>query len=281
MTNKTVLLTGATGFVGRKILKYLQKNKYKIKIVARDRDIARKLESEDIQVIVTKDLFNEDISWMKNILTGIDTIIHSAWYAEPGKYLDSIKNIQCLNGTLNLGQAAKESNVSKFIGIGTCFEYDFKQKMPLTENSKLNPLSIYAATKVSTFYCLKELFEQTSISFSWCRLFYMFGEGEDERKLYSYLKKRLDQNLEVDLTSGQQVRDFMDVDEVGDKIVKLLKVEHTGPINICSGNPVSVKEFCQKIAIQENKQHLLKFGARKDNAFDPDEVYGIQNPSLQ
>ena len=94
-------------------------------------------------------------------------------------------------------------------------------------------------------------------------------------------KKRLDQNLEVDLTSGQQVRDFMDVDEVGDKIVKLLKVEHTGPINICSGNPVSVKEFCQKIAIQENKQHLLKFGARKDNAFDPDEVYGIQNPSLQ
>ena len=131
MTNKTVLLTGATGFVGRKILKYLQKNKYKIKIVARDRDIARKLESEDIQVIVTKDLFNEDISWMKNILTGIDTIIHSAWYAEPGKYLDSIKNIQCLNGTLNLGQAAKESNVSKFIGIGTCFEYDFKQKCPL------------------------------------------------------------------------------------------------------------------------------------------------------
>ena len=63
--------------------------------------------------------------------------------------------------------------------------------MPLTENSKLNPLSIYAATKVSTFYCLKELFEQTSISFSWCRLFYMFGEGEDERKLYSYLKKKI------------------------------------------------------------------------------------------
>lgn len=277
MKYKKVLLTGASGFVGKKILKYLLKHKYSIKAVVRDLRIKEQAEFEQVEFIYTEDIFKEELSWWEEQISDVDIIVHAAWYSEPGRYLDSLENLNCLKGTLNLAQAVKYSNVKRFVGLGTCFEYDLTADMPLSVKSSLDPKTIYAATKVSAFYNLRELFDESNLNFSWCRLFYMFGDGEDERKLTSYLRSRLSKNLEVELTSGEQIRDFMDVDKVGNSIVQLISLDHSGPINICSGIPISVKDFCLKIAKKEGKEHLLKFGSRKENKFDPEAVYGLKS----
>ena len=102
-----VLLTGATGFVGRQILKALSESGIKVRVVMREGTQSRIANLDAIESIVTTtDLFAENSNWWANVLRGIDTVIHAAWYAEPGQYLQSSKNLDCLQGTLNMAKGA-------------------------------------------------------------------------------------------------------------------------------------------------------------------------------
>ena len=122
----TVLLTGATGFVGRQVLKVLGDHGLPIRAIVREGKEALVIGSRNLErVITTKDLFAEKSEWWAEACAGIDTIIHVAWYAESGKYLQSEKNLDCLVGTLEMAQGAVEACVRRVVGIGTwrCRQY--------------------------------------------------------------------------------------------------------------------------------------------------------------
>ena len=90
----TVLLTGATGFVGRHILAQLEKRGINTVIPVRQNWESRiEIDEALTRVIETIDLFAERYEWWCNTLEGVDTVIHSAWCAEPGFYLTSDKNL--------------------------------------------------------------------------------------------------------------------------------------------------------------------------------------------
>ena len=275
--SRKILLTGATGFVGRQILKCLQGEDLDIILVVRD-EMEKIIINKNriIKTILTKNLFAEDINWWVEACSGVDIVIHSAWYAEPGKYLLSDKNIDCLQGTLNLARGAAHSGVKKFVGIGTCFEYDLSGGV-LSETTPLKPITPYASAKAAAYLMLSQWFYTKKIDFTWCRLFYLFGEGEDSRRLAPYLRSRLKENKIVELTSGDQVRDFMDVADAGKLISKVALNKSIGAINICSGVPITVREFSENIAAEYGSIDLLRFGVRPDNIVDPPCVVGVPN----
>ena len=98
-SNEKILITGAIGFVGSQILKSLSKKDISIRLVVRNHSSEfSKLENID-KIIQTENLFTETEDRLDDICSDIDLIIHSAWYAEPGKYIDSPLNIDCLVGT--------------------------------------------------------------------------------------------------------------------------------------------------------------------------------------
>src|SRR5262249_10932532 len=140
-------------------------------------------------IVTTPDLFAESVGWWSKACAGVDTVIHAAWYAEPGHYLHSPKNADCLARTLAFAEGALKAGVRRFVGVGTCFEYDLSAGT-LSVSSPLKPLTPYAEAKVETFRTLTDLF-RGKISFAWCRLFYLYGEGEDVRRLVPYLHARL------------------------------------------------------------------------------------------
>jgi dTDP-6-deoxy-L-talose 4-dehydrogenase (NAD+) len=275
-TIRNILLTGATGFIGQRVLEELKKDKKnRIKVITRGINNTA-LENNNIEVIKTKNAFTESMKWWEDCCNDIDLIIHLAWYVEPGKYLNSNKNFQCISGTTNLVRAAKIKNVKKFVGIGTCFEYDLSDREVKTVDSKLKPRSLYAASKLACFHLISNFYKNTSIDFLWLRLFYLYGEGESEKRFYGHIVKQLKQDKFVYLNFPDKVRDYLEISEASKKITNYALSKAVGVKNICSGRAVTLYDFAYNIAKRYNKCSLIKVKKLKEieKTYDPDFVLG-------
>lgn len=275
--SKRILITGATGFVGRQIFKALQKNEVSIVPVVRaGKEPLIEDRSKVEKIISTPDLFAESETWWTEQCQNIDLVIHAAWYAEPGEYLNSLINIDCLVGSLKMAKGAALAGIHRYVGIGTCHEYDLSDGN-LTEDTPLKPLTPYASAKASLYIALSKWFSVQAIQFAWCRLFYLYGEGEDGRRLMPYIRRQLENGVAAKLTRGDQIRDFMNVAEVGKIVAKIGIGCQQGVINICSGKPITVRQFAEKIAAEYQRFDLLQFGAREVHCVDPPLITGKPN----
>lgn len=271
---KKILITGSSGFVGKYVLKNLDKKKYSITLVNRKRIAGYKN-------IIVKDFFKLKISDYIKLLQNQDIVLHLAWYTEPGKYFNSYLNFECLLGSINFAIASKIIKVKKFIGIGTCLEYlPKKQKLKLTDKIKGN--SIYSASKIMLYKFCISLFKNTSTKFSWCRMFYLYGHGEPKLKLYSYVKSQIKKKKIAMLSSGDQIKDFIHISDATLKLIEIIENDkYVGPLNICSGRGQSVKSFATEIGNKNNGLKYLKFKKKKLNEVDPSYIVGKSSINLK
>lgn len=271
-----VTLTGATGFVGRQILQNLLARGCAVRALVRDPSrLNRNPVGGQLEVVHTPNLFAESTDRLEELLAGSETLVHAAWFAEPGEYLASPVNLACLTGTLNLASAFVAAGGKRFVGVGTCAEYDTSTGL-LAPDTPLAPNTLYAACKAAASQVLHHFFDGEGVSFAWSRIFYLYGEGEDERRLVPYIRQQLEAGQEVLLTSGSQVRDFLDVKDAGRMIADLALGQQQGPVNICSGNAVTVRQLAEHIADEYDRRDLLRFGARPENKFDPPRIVGVR-----
>ena len=174
-----------------------------------------------------------------------------------------------------LAKGAAEAGVRRFIGTGTCFEYDLSYGQ-LSVEVPIKPLTPYASAKAATYMALSQYLPARSVEFAWCRLFYLYGDGEDPRRLVPYLRTQLKSGKVAKLSSGRQIRDFIDVCDAGQLIVNAAFSNVQGPVNICSGVSVTVQNLAEKIADEYGRRDLLHFGAREESLMDPFCVVGIK-----
>ena len=268
-----VVLTGGTGFVGRHVARELVARGCAVTCVVRS-GTAERLPGGVAEVVEVEDLFAQTAGWWDSVLPTGARLVHTAWTATPGKYINDPANLDCLAGTIALVQGAIAAGMAKVVGIGTCIEYRLGNA-PLDIDTSLDPQSPYAGAKAAAFLALSTTLAQTEIAFAWCRLFYLHGEGEHPGRLVPSLHERLSRGEVVELTEGHQTRDFLDVAEGARRIVAVALGETTGPVNICSGQPVTVRELALEIAGRYGREDLLRFGARAENPFDPAFVVGV------
>jgi nucleoside-diphosphate-sugar epimerase len=273
-----VLLTGAGGFVGRQVLAAFAARGVVVRVVLRNGRVVPAEAADAVErIVTTPDLFAESVEWWQRACEGIDTVVHVAWYAEPGRYLQSPLNLECLEGTLRLARGAVAAGVRRLVGIGTCFEYDLSGGGLLTTDTPLRPSTPYAGAKAAAYHALSTFAPTVGVSFAWCRLFYLHGDHEDPRRLVPYLRARLSAGETAELTSGRQVRDFLDVRAAGAWIAELAIGQRTGAVNVCSGVPITVRALAERIADEYGRRDLLRFGARPDNLIDPPMVVGVRD----
>jgi dTDP-6-deoxy-L-talose 4-dehydrogenase (NAD+) len=130
---------------------------------------------------------------------------------------------------------------------GTCFEYGM-QSGTLSEDMPVDADNPYGFAKQVLHRQLRFLQQRTPFALNWCRLFYMYGEGQPADSLYSQFSAAVrNGERRFRMSGGEQLRDFLPVTDVARLIVGLaLDAPGRGTVNICSGRPVSVRSLVER-----------------------------------
>lgn len=264
---KKVLVTGATGLIGKELITPLLNRGFKIYAIRTKEDPS---DNKDVNW-VTGNLFDEvfigDI--MKEIKP--EYLLNMAW-ATTGDYLSSDINYKFLTAGLNLIRCFKENGGKKAVYAGTCFEYKFK-------NEKLKETDELDAMKNNYVFCKNKLHEivgyycqNNKIDFGWGRIFYVYGHNEDKTRLTGMVIDKLSHNEEVVITSGPLQKDYMYTKDIAAAFAAFLDSGICGTVNICTGRSISIKEYVLTIADKLNKRNLIKF--RDDCTNQPNIIIG-------
>jgi nucleoside-diphosphate-sugar epimerase len=263
-----VIITGASGFVGSHIVRALWSQGCEIHLICREQSNCWRIEDLLPSLHLIRGELDSDI--VKEYLTRIkpELCIHAAWYATPGKYATALENVDSLQRSLNLILHLVEVGCRRFVGIGTCFEYDFNSGY-LSESSPTHPISLYAATKIAFSQVIQELGKSAGMEVVWTRLFYQYGPMEDEKRLIAGIITSLLKDRAIEITKGEQVRDFLHVEDIASAIWSVACSKLKGVVNIGSGQPVTVREIATRLGEYLHKPHLVKVGALPYRPNDP------------
>jgi nucleoside-diphosphate-sugar epimerase len=103
--------------------------------------------------------------------------------------------------------------------------------------------------------------EQVGLSQAWGRIFFLYGPREHPNRLISSVIRALLLDQPARCTHGNQIRDYLYVEDVGDAFVTLLESGVEGPVNIASGHPIALREIIHKIAKKLDREDLVQLGA--------------------
>lgn len=270
----TVLVTGAAGFIGSRVVRSLLESNQQVAAMVLPGDRTHRLAdiAGKIQIVEADLRDGESIARHLDHLRP-EACIHLAWYVEPGKYLDSRENLVCLQSGLMLLEELARTGCRHLVGVGTCFEYDIGPT-PLREDSPTKPATLYAACKLALYLVAAKRATQLGVGFAWARLFYLFGPYEDQRRLIPAAIKALLAGREFDTTPGDQVRDYMHVDDVASGISSLSLKRLDGPFNVCSGDPVTIAGLMQMLGDLMGRPELIRVGGFPYREWDPKYVSG-------
>jgi len=263
--NKKILLTGATGLIGKEIIKPLQDMGYEISALTIDNTNA-----ENGVHWIKCNIFNEES--IKEAFNQVKPthLLNFAW-ATTGDYLSSNINFEFVKAGLNLLKYFNENGGKRAVFVGTCFEYEFKEE-PLKENDTLNPQTIYAKCKNELHQLAETYCKQNEISFGYGRIFYVYGHGENEKRLTAHIINTLKNNEEVLIKNGDLVKDYMYTKDIAGAFAKFVDSDVEGSVNICTGVGVSLREYATTIAKKMTKeQHLV---IKQEETTQPSRIVG-------
>lgn len=262
-----VLVIGATGFVGSQIVAGLLRHGDDVCAIVRPGSHRGTVaEIPGVHFLEADVLTPDGRARIAN--SGCDVCIHAAWFVEPGNYLASLTNIDFLCATVELARIAAAAGFRRFVGVGTCFEYDLSAGY-LSEKSRLGPAHLYSAAKASSYLALKELGAVTGMEIAWARLFYLYGPREHPARLVPSLARALLRGEETRCTLGRQVRDFLHVEDAGDAIAAVAHSDLIDAVNIGSGEPTTVADVVHRLASLCGRPDLVRLGALPYSPGDP------------
>lgn len=268
-----VLVTGSTGFIGRHVVPLLLNHKLEIVATSRDEKRARQLEwYTDVEYIPCN--INQDYINFSSFFGEPDVIIHLAWDGLPN-YKSPFHVEKNLPANCHFLKNFLDGGVKKMVVAGTCYEYGM-QCGCLSEDTATMPVTQYGLAKDTLRKYLEMIMPEYNTSFNWARLFYMYGEGQNENSLIPQLKRAaLSGDKVFNMSDGEQLRDYLNVKTVAEYICRIaLQTEINGVLNCCSGKPVSIRRLVEKIISEMNSNISLNLGYYPYPDYEPLAFWG-------
>jgi len=252
---KTVLITGADGFIGSHLTEMLVVKGYQVKALSQYNSFNNWGWLEDIKCkdqieVLTGDV--RDPHYCKEITQGIDVVFHLAAliaipysYVAPDSYVDT--NIK---GTLNICQAAKENGVQRVIHTSTSEVYGTAQYVPIDEKHPLQPQSPYSATKIAADAMAMSFFNTFNLPLTIARPFNTYGPRQSARAVIPTIITQIANGMkEIKLGDLTPTRDFNYVEDTCRGFIALAETpESIGEtVNIGSNFEISIGDTLDHI----------------------------------
>ncbi len=259
-----VLITGATGFIGTALCEEFVHNGHNVTAVIRPNSYKKKRLLKDVNVIELS------IDKLSELTGSYDLFYHLAWNGSSGDERNDFEiqnsNIQY---TADAIRAAKRCGCRKFIGAGSQAEYGVVHGLCNEDTTVPNPFMMYGAAKLASYHMGRVLAEQLEISFVWPRIYSVYGVGENEGTLISYVIKTLKEGGIPELSSCENMWDFMYITDC----VRALKILGEKDLsnneqyiyNVSHGEPKMLKIFVERIRDIISPSANLKFGVKSLN----------------
>lgn len=259
---RRVLVTGASGFIGRNTLGPLLEAGFEVHAVSRDPPSHGGVHWHG------RDLL--DPAAGETLVHELEPthLLHLAWYAEPGRYWTAAENVDWLAASLRLLRAFAGPG-RRAVTAGTCAEYDWSSGVCAERETPLDPATLYGECKRSLSAVGERLAAETGLSLAAGRVFFVYGPGEHPQRVVASVATSLLRGEEAPCTSGSQVRDYLHVADVASAFVALLRSDVTGPVNIGSGEPLPVRRLLLTVGEAVGAPELIRFGERPERPGDP------------
>jgi nucleoside-diphosphate-sugar epimerase len=272
-----VLLTGASGFIGRHLAPLLARRGHEVHAVARH---APDTAAEDAIVWHETDLLAAGAAPALVGSIRPERLVHLAWYAEHGRFWNAPENLLWVEATLALLRAFAAVGGQRAVMAGTCAEYDWASLQAEGSASQagrcsesdtpLSPHTLYGASKHAVDLLAQRYGELEGFSVAWGRVFFLYGPGEQPGRLVPSVIRSLLAGEETAVSDGAQVRDFMHVQDVAGAFAAILDSDVSGAVNVASGEGVSVKRVIETIAALTGRPELVRWGVVGRSDSDPD-----------
>jgi protein O-GlcNAc transferase len=257
MSGPRVLLTGASGFVGRQTIGPLLDLSFEVHAVGNTvTDPRARWYRADLLDQVAR----------RQLVAAVrpQALLHCAWVTQHGTFWTSPANLDWVAASLDLARSAAEHGARRMVMVGSCAEYDWRapQTRPWREEDPCRPVSLYGTAKDALHRLMAIFAREAGIGLVWARLFHLYGPHEAPARLVPGLLAALREGRPVETGPGDALRDFMHVADAGRALAHLLAADGRGALNVASGRAITIGALADIAARLAGRPDLLAVGAR-------------------
>lgn len=264
-------VTGANGFVGAYVLARLLEDGHEVSALVRQTsDLSRIRHLSSRLDFVTGDLADPPSYKEGLVAAAPEVVIHLAWSGVTGsRRNDDDQVLGNVRASLDLFQIVRDAGCGVWVGLGSQADYGAHETI-LTEATPTTPDTAYGVAKLSVGLLTGKLAELAGMRHVWLRLLSTYGPMDDERHMITMVIRRLLRGERPQLTFGEQLWDYLYVEDAADAICRVaVDPRVCGIYNLCSGEGHTVRSVVERIGDLIDPALPLGFG---EVAYRPDQV---------
>jgi nucleoside-diphosphate-sugar epimerase len=244
-----LFVTGGTGFVGSHFVLAALAAGHDVVALRRSCESQPRIALASEPTWLTKSMLEVD----ETDLAGCNALVHLAAHTPNAPY-DTLENCLYWNLTAPLAmfRVAQRAGIERYVVAGTCFEYGRSGERYefIPTDAPLEPTLTYPTSKAAASVALVGFAAETRVRLSIHRIFQVFGDGESESRLWPSLRRVARLGEDFSLSPGEQVRDFIRVDDVARKLLAACLWDDVQPgaatiENVGTGRPQTVRQFAE------------------------------------